>query len=222
MGIIITAFVYLISVTILILIRVKAVSRGRVFFKCLSSILFIVLWLISIACEEPTLFDFMVLASLVFYMTGDIILVIFRLKRGFVAGMAAFMTGNLILVSGLVLKTGIGAIDFIVLIIMILIAAVGLGFRHLDFGRNRIFIVLYIFITCIMVTKAITVIRVQDSMNIFVAVLFAFGAFLYGVSDIVLANNKFKYHDSRWLSPLNLGLYYSGIGLIAVFSTMLV
>jgi len=221
MGIAIAVFIYVCSVTMLILTRVNTVSWGQVFFKCLSSFLFIVLWLIAITRKEPLIFDFLVLASLVFYMGGDIILVVFRTKRGFITGMAAFMTGNIIIITGLVLSTGIVVIDLAVLIFLMIIAAVSLGFRRLDFGGNGIFIIIYIFIICTMVTKSITILKFQDLKNIIVTGFFALGALLYGVSDIVLANNKFKYQDSRWMSPLNLALYYSGIGLIAVFSTML-
>lgn len=219
MGLVITAILYVSSVVALILTRVRVLKKGKILFKVTSSLLFLALWIVSSIGRKLIGFDYMILISLIFYMSGDILLVLFRSKTGFIVGITAFLTGNIIMIFNLILYAGVGYLDIPILVSILLIAAISLKAGKLNYEGVGIVIAFYIGIMCIMVTKAISMNWSSVGFSIF-TLLFAVGSLLYGISDIILANNKFKYKDSKWLSPLNLGLYYTGIGIIAIFSAM--
>jgi len=123
---------YIISVLLLILNRIGALKRGRILFKTLSSIIFILIWFVSSAE-----YVFVMLIPLVFYMAGDIILVLFSGKKGFITGMAAFLTGNIVMIFILISEVGIRFSDFIILAVVLVIAGVGMGYRRLDFAGTE-------------------------------------------------------------------------------------
>ncbi len=159
-------------------------------------------------------------------LTGDVLLMI-SLDRFFLGGLVAFLLAHVAYIVGF--NIPIPAMDFFGIIFAVMIGLGGARVirRILDRlpatgqGRMRLPIIVYSAVISVMLLSAMM--KLTDiSWNASAAALVSVGAFLFYISDIILAWNKF-------VSPIkggriyNIGAYHLGqialiAGVIAQFS----
>lgn len=155
-----------------------------------------------------------VLAALLACLAGDIALM-FTGKRWFVAGLASFLVGHVLLIVAFArelplagLAPGTPALVFGALFVL----AVGAYARWLlpRTGSLRWPVLIYLTVLSAMVLVAL----LRREAQLPGATLTLAGAVLFAISDAVLAYRKFV-HALWWGQPVTLASYYVALGLIA-------
>lgn len=182
-----------------------------------ASVIFVIIGAVAAAAAKDTALARLVLIGLVFGALGDVLLnlrFVFEKigQKIFLAGIVAFLVGHILYLCALVPKceslavcVAIGAVIAAgVLAYIFKTMTVKLAFK--------IFGVFYLGAVIIMTSVAIgNLIAVQDTANI----LYAVGAVLFTLSDIVLIFNTFSGVTRFSMRITNLTLYYLGQLLIA-------
>ncbi|MCR5795473.1 MAG: lysoplasmalogenase [Solobacterium sp.] len=189
-----------------------------VILKGLASLYFVILGFRTAAqCSDPA-FASAIRTGLIFGMAGDILLnlrFVFE-KQGqkiFLAGILAFLIGHILylkalipLAQDLMLCIGIGA--------LIAAALLAYIFKTMDVRPAfKIFGVFYLGAVIIMSVIAVSLLFHSPTTGM---KIFALGAVLFMLSDIVLIFNTFGSSTSFSRRILNLSMYYVGQILIAL------
>ncbi|RDY28312.1 hypothetical protein CHL78_005275 [Romboutsia weinsteinii] len=210
-------FLMIISLLILVHLNENSKSLIRFFTKLVTSLFFVI---IAYSAYQESVYNFyclFIFLGLSFALIGDIFLGIkyLNIKIMFILGIACFMLTHIFYSLAFIYLVPISINDIVCtialsfIIIFTYISIDGFNFR------NSFFIVcIYIVIICFMLFKAISLIRIEISATAtFFTIL---GAFLFTLSDIVLSFVYFYNNSPKFLSNLNLVLYYLGQGFIAL------
>lgn len=203
-----------ISLTLLILTEIGKISWKKVYIKTSASLIFILIfWFSFIKYDGNQLFAMMVLLALICCITGDILLVFKKNDLNFLMGMMSFFCANIFFIIAFSISGDFNIISLLILVVLLLIAFAGIGIRRLELGKFRIPVYIYLLLMCVMITQSFSL--NWSAVGKDGAVVASVGALLFGLSDLVLANNKFGMIKSSKLSAINLILYYIGISMIA-------
>jgi alkylglycerol monooxygenase len=204
-----------IAVTVFSLIRAefRADRRQVYFFKPLSTLLVILVAALSFSTPGVKVgYTAGVLVGLILSLGGDVALM-FPAGRAFLAGLVLFLLAHVAYAVTFTLFNGFYPGDLASGGVLLALAVV--VYRYLEPGLEKMKgpVIVYIAVTCFMVNRAIsaffgtTFTRTQ-------AWLMSAGAFLFWISDLMLAVNRFrrpfKYHR------IGLAFYYGGQLLIAL------
>ncbi|MCR4657772.1 MAG: lysoplasmalogenase [Lachnospiraceae bacterium] len=188
-----------------------------VILKGSASFIFVIIGLIAFRSVSDTAFGKMVVLGLLFGALGDILLNLRYLseKNGqkiFLAGIAVFLTGHIMYLVALLPLSDNPAVPVIAgaVCAALLLAYI---FRTMTVKKAfKIFGIFYVGAIMIMTAVAIgNVISVQTGGRI----LFAVGAVLFTISDIILIFNTFGGKSTLLWRVVNLFCYYAGQLLIA-------
>jgi uncharacterized membrane protein YhhN len=202
--------------TVAMLIRAEfRQQKGHIyFFKPLSTLLVIAVALLSFfQPAHQTTFNIFVLVGLLFSLGGDVALMFQENRTAFLIGLVSFLLGHVAYTIIFAMYTSWTRLD---VLSGILLLAAGLGFYHLirsNLGALKIPVIVYMLIISVMLNRALaTMVSAHFQPN--QAMMIAAGAFLFYVSDVMLAANKFwksfRYHR------ISLAFYYAGQFLIAL------
>lgn len=157
--------------------------------------------------------------GIIFSLAGDVLLML-SLERMFVFGLLAFLLAHIAYLAGF--QNELGTVSFwsVLLLAIIAVNAVRLMRRIISAmrasGQNRLVnpVIVYSSVITVVLYAAMTTLS-NPEWKAGASLLVGFGAFLFYLSDIVLAWNKFvsPIQNGRMI---NIGLYHLGqIGLIA-------
>ncbi|MFP4364910.1 MAG: lysoplasmalogenase [Spirochaetia bacterium] len=206
-----------ISATVFSEIRKKRKLYVRI-FKSLSSILMVAIPLILVLSKgiETGWTCIVIIAALCLSAVGDVVLTLPR-KYGFLPGVAFFFSAHILYVLVFHRLSAITYVDIVSSVVLVLVAV--WFFRKIKdtLGRNTVPVVLYMIIISLMLSRAVGV-SVNQEVSLLRSLFILIGAFLFYMSDIILAWNEFykplKYH------PFSMFLYYTGqiiIGISCVY-----
>lgn len=190
-------------------------QKGHIyFFKPLSTLLVIAVALLSFfQPAHDTTFSIFVIIGLLFSLGGDVALMFQQKRIAFLIGLVSFLLGHVAYTIIFAMHTSWTMWD--VLSGFLLLAA-GLGFYRLirsNLGTLKIPVIVYMLIISVMLNRALATMMSPDFQPN-QAVMIAAGAFLFYLSDVMLAANKFwkswPYHR------ISLVFYYAGQFLIAL------
>lgn len=190
---------------------------GAVCLKGSASIVFVIIGAIAFAAASNTQFAKLVFIGLILGAVGDILLnlrFVFE-KNGqkiFLMGIAAFLAGHILYLAALVPQS---ESLWLCIIIGAVVAAAILAyiFKTMEVKTAfKVFGIFYIGAVVIMTAIAIGNLIVNPGASTW---LYAIGAVLFTVSDIVLIFNTFGSEQKFSLRITNLSLYYVGQLLIA-------
>ncbi|MCR5267749.1 MAG: lysoplasmalogenase [Lachnospiraceae bacterium] len=191
---------------------------SAVILKGLASLMFVFIGYLGYSLTSDTLYTKMILLGLCFGALGDVLLNLRFLseKNGqkiFLIGILAFLIGHILYLVALIPQS-----DHLVasLIIGVVLAAALLIFIFCKLNVKpafKVFGVFYIGAVVLMTTVAVGNLISAPSKN---RLLYAIGAVLFTISDIVLIFNTFGKKSKFSLRITNLAFYYAGQLLIAL------
>jgi len=190
-------------------------------FKSLASIIFVVIGVISSTILNIT--TELIILGLIFGALGDIFLGIRYLLEGdakkliFIIGTVAFTLGHVfylmaiipLCTSRVLYATVIGIFVSIIILLWL--------FSVLEIEKTmKIFDGVYIGSIVLMCSFAVTLLIINPEYR--ACQIFALGAFIFMISDIIWAFNTFSKPEKHknWYGPVNLSLYYIAQLLIAM------
>ncbi|MBN2510025.1 MAG: lysoplasmalogenase [Spirochaetales bacterium] len=195
----------------------KDMTRIRV-YKPLETGMVVLIALVgnSYALTIPGL---LILAGLVFSFTGDIALINPDNTRFFAGGLGAFLAAHILYTAAFIrIAPGFwitpgplaaaGILGIFALVLFLLMAP--------RLKKMTVPVVLYIIVISLMVQRSVVLLLHTDPVSVFARynVSFFAGAFLFYISDVILAYNRFvrplKYNR------ISLLFYYTGQTLIAI------
>ncbi len=189
--------------------------------KSIASLLFVLLGFACLSISADALFAGLVVAGLVLGAAGDVLLNL-RVLAGnaaqkiFMAGIAAFLLGHLLYIAAL-LGRGADALWIGVPVCAALSAAL-LPFAILKrieiSGKMKVFGIIYVVLVFLMAGCAAGLLFLRV-LNVGL-LLFAFGAALFALSDVILTFHLFGRKKHKLFRALNLSAYYAGQILIAL------
>lgn len=204
------------AITVLWLIWAGFEGRQRQVYiaKPLSTLLVIVVALLSLL--EPTrnsLYTTGVLVGLFFSLGGDVALMFPEKPKAFLVGLVLFLIAH---IAYTVVFTALGRFSPWDVLSALLLLTAGVGFYRLirpGLGPLKGPVIGYMLVISLMVHRALST-YAGPAFTSGQALMIAFGALLFYLSDVILAANRFwkpwRYH--RW----SLALYYGGQLLIAL------
>lgn len=193
---------------------------AAVILKGIASLFFVALGVVCSETAGDAALGMLVIAGLVLGLVGDVLLNLRPLmnkdgQKAFMGGIAAFLIGHLFYIAAL-LSRGVSAL-FIAVPLCALLSALILPpvLRRIDIeSRIRSFGIVYVVIVLLMTACAAGLLILQP-FN-YGHLLFAAGAVLFTVSDVILVFHMFGRNKRRSLRALNLSTYYAGQILIAL------
>ena len=199
---------------------------AAVVLKGLASAVFVLLGFALLpVCEDPY-FGSLVTAGLIFGAIGDVLLNLRTLagkaaQKVFMAGIAAFLVGHVIYIAALITQdTGalwVGVPACAVLSVALLPFFI---LRRIEVeGKLKNFGIVYVVLVLLMAGTAAGLLVIRPFNPGYL--LFAIGAALFALSDIVLIFHLLGKKKRRSFRAINLSAYYTGQILIAL-SLMLV
>ena len=203
-------------VAVLLLIRAELYhNRRQVFiFKPISTLLVIIMAALSFLA--PTCnwtYTIIILVGLIFSFGGDVALIFQDNPKAFRIGLILFLLGHIAYTIAFILFSSFLGRDFISTLVLLTAA---IGFYQLikaNLGAMKIPVILYIVIISIMLSRAIAILS-SPSFEFTQSLMIFMGAFLFYISDIILAANRFW---KPWrFSRVNLAFYFAGQMLIAL------
>lgn len=185
--------------------------------KGVASLMFVLLGLIGYVSYTSDSFGVKILVGLIFGLVGDVLLnlrfVIEKIgQKLFLGGIVAFLVGHILYLAALIPLTEYLVIDIVIggVIAISLLAYIFITLKpKMVF---RIFGVFYLGAVIIMTVIAVHLAFVTHNTH---DIVYAIGAVLFTVSDIVLIFNTFSGVTKFSLRITNLTLYYIGQLLIA-------
>jgi uncharacterized membrane protein YhhN len=205
--------VLVVTVTLLVRARFRSDTRQEYIFKLVSTLLVIAVALLSllVPTAQPSYTLFIVL-GLVLSLGGDVALVA-PSDKAFRVGLVLFLLAHVVYAIGFTVPNGFHIQDLVTgAVLMVLGVGIYIYLRP-GLGRMSGPVVLYIFVICLMVNRAVSTFF-GTAFSLTQAWLVTTGAFLFWLSDLVLAINRFR--KPLKAAPLGLFLYYGGQLLIAL------
>lgn len=190
-----------------------------VIFKGAASLCFVFLGVICLLVTKDGRFGALIAAGLAFGAVGDVLLGLRPLagkagEKAFILGMAAFLTGHVLYVAALVIR-GVDALYIAVPLCAVSAVLIPFMLKKIDVaGKIRIFGIVYIIVVLFMTSCAIGHLILAPANAGYL--LFAIGALLFTVSDLVLILHLFGRKKRKFYRALNLATYYTGQILIAL------
>ena len=191
---------------------------AAVFLKGAASLIFVVIGFIGYKAVGQTEISRLVLFGLILGAAGDILLNIRYLTAGlktffFVTGTIAFFAGHIMYLAALIMTSDCFAVSAavaagITVILWIIVerkTIVALPLKIL----GGLYIAAVVFMACVAVGNAVSVCSTGR-------ILFAAGAVLFLISDMILILNTFGKNPKMFWSGICLSLYYPGQLLIAL------
>jgi uncharacterized membrane protein YhhN len=196
----------IVTVSILLISEFKKVKMGYYITKPIATTLIIICAVLSnlYPGSNPT-YTLFITAGLVFSLFGDVLLMFKEYKNFFLFGLIFFLLAHVVYGTTYIYFGGIPKETWWIAIIW---AAVGVAvylYLHSGLGKMRIPVGLYTAVICFMMTFAMSTLF-SDSMNKDLAWLVTFGGFLFLLSDVGLAVDRFK-----------VPLKYERVALVAYF-----
>lgn len=215
---IIVAGLLLEAVFIVMEYRKKAVAA--VVLKAFASLLFVALGLVCMRQTGNRTFGLLVVLGLIFGAMGDVCLnlraVLPAIKdKVFAAGIAVFLIGHLFYVAALMTRDARAALWGIPAAAVLAAIIIPMTLKRIDVpGKLKAFGIVYLVVVIVMFgcAAALCISYPNDTCSL----LFAIGALLFMVSDIVLVFHLFGKRKHVALRGINLSLYYVGQLLIAL------
>lgn len=190
---------------------------GAVCLKGLASLIFIIVGIAAFGASRDTQFAKLVLIGLILGGVGDVLLnlrFVFEKvgQKIFLAGIAAFLAGHILYLVALIPQSD-SLLVCVIIGAVIAAAILTYIFKTMEVKPAfKIFGVVYIGAVVLMTAVAIGNLLAAPSASRW---LYAIGAVLFTVSDIVLIFNTFGSETKFSLRITNLSLYYLGQLLIA-------
>ncbi len=203
-------------ITVIYLIRSEILEKKIQIYilKPLSTLLIIAAALVSF--QEPTwtmTYSIGILAGLVFSLGGDIALMFQEHQKAFLIGLTLFLVGHLFYTATFFI---LGRFTIWDILSTTLLLSAALWFYKMiepNLGSMRIPVIVYILIICLMVSRAVSTLA-SPAFTSQQGLMIVSGAFLFLISDLILAANRFwrpwKYHR------INLVFYFGGQFLLAL------
>ena len=188
------------------------------FFKAIASMSFVVLGSVSVAIFRggPTL---LILFGLLFGMVGDLILALRPLRPKeedhtiILAGIISFSLGHIFYLLFLLEVSRFSFYSILFSIGMTLIVMVVSYAMKFQMGKTKIPSYIYSFLIFLMVGQTIVYYLQQGNRPNVIMILI--GAFLFGISDLILAPIYYKHMNHKAMIASNLITYYAAQILIA-------
>jgi uncharacterized membrane protein YhhN len=205
--------VLVVTVILLVRARFRSDKRQEYVLKAISTLLVIAVALLSLL--EPSArpsYTFWTVLGLVLSLGGDVSLVSSS-DRLFRVGLVLFLLANVAYSIGFTAPNGYHPQDLVTGAVLLVL---GIGIYvclRPGLGRMGGPVALYIFVICLMVNRAVSTFF-GTAFSLTQAWLVTTGAFLFWVSDLVLAVNRFR--RPLKAAPLGLFLYYGAQLLIAL------
>ena len=209
-----------------VLARIFLISESKeeyvkaVILKGLASLCFVI---IGFICSPGSHVANLIVAGLVIGCVADVMLnlrMVFREKGQliFLVGILVFLTGHIMYLAAVLPLCGYKLVCIIAGLVLTALLMIWIFKRITAKPAFKIFGVVYIGAIMLLNCVAIgNVIAEQSSFNI----VFAIGAILFLVSDIVLILNTFGSEFKQSLRNTNISLYYAGQLLIAFSLSLL-
>ena len=204
-----------VAVTVFSLIRAEFRSdKRRIYFlKPLSTLLVILVAALSFSTPGVKVgYTTGVLVGLILSLGGDVALM-FPSGRAFLAGLVLFLLAHVAYAVTFTLFNGFYPGDLASGGVLLALAVVVYRYLEPSLEKMKGPVIVYIAIMCLMVNRAISAFF-STTLTRTQAWLMSAGAFLFWISDLMLAVNRFrrpfKYHR------LSLAFYYGGQLLIAL------
>ena len=205
----------LLSIVVAFLLRAEFTGRRRQFLilKPSATLLVIITAAISLLQRDVMLlYSILVLLGLIFSLGGDVALM-FETPRWFRLGLISFLLAHIAYIRAFLFYGPLQPKDAISGILIALFAFAVFLYLRPGLGRLQLPVLLYILVISLMLNRAIATLTNSYAAPM-QAVFISVGAFLFFVSDLMLAINKFR-RPFR-LHRLNLIPYFLGQFLIAL------
>jgi uncharacterized membrane protein YhhN len=202
-----------VTVPLLVRARFRSDIRQEYVLKAISTLLITAVALLSLLtpASRPS-YTLWIVLGLVLSLGGDLSLV-GSSDRMFRIGLVLFLLAHVMYSIGFTVPNGFHMQDLVSGAVLL---GLGIGvFVYLRPGLGRMGgpVALYIFVICLMVNRAVSTFF-GTAFSLTQAWLVTSGAFLFWVSDLVLAVNRFR--KPLRGAPLGLLLYYGAQLLIAL------
>ncbi len=196
----------IISVSTLLVSEFKKVKIGYYITKPISTLLIITCATLSPLAQgfNPT-YTLFITAGLVLSLFGDVLLMFKEYKNFFLFGLIFFLLAHVVYGTTYIYFGGIPKETWWIAIIWTVVGIAVYLYLHSGLGKMRIPVGLYTIVIMFMMTFATSTLF-SDSMNKQLAWLVTFGGFLFLLSDVGLAVDRFK-----------VTLKYERIALVAYF-----
>jgi uncharacterized membrane protein YhhN len=202
-------------VTVILLVRARFRSdiRQEYVFKTISTLLVIAVALLSLLVPSvQTSYTLFIVLGLVLSLGGDIALVA-PSNKAFRIGLVLFLLAQVAYAIGFTVPNGFHIQDLVTGAVLTVLGVGIYVYLRPGLGRMGGPVALYIFVICLMVNRAVST-HFGTAFNLTQAWLVTTGAFLFWLSDLILAINRFR--KPLKAAPLGLLLYYGAQFLIAL------
>ena len=207
----------LLTVTAALLIRAEfRFDKKQIYvFKPISSAILVITVLLSFFRDgqHVTGYTVSLCAGMLFCMGGDMALMFMDNKKAFRIGLALFLIGHLVYTAVFTVFSGFSGFDIVSGAVLCAAAAAIFIFLYPGLGDMKVPVLVYILVISLMMNRAVSTnwgsffFRAQ-------ALCITLGAFLFYVSDVILAVNRFRMPMKY--NRISLAFYYSGQMLIMV------
>lgn len=202
-----------VTVSLLVRARFRDDRKQEFLFKPLSTLGVIAVALLSFLVPgSQTTFTLGITLGLVLSLGGDVALM-FRSNRAFRIGLVLFLLAHIVYSVVFTVPNGFHRQDLISGAMLLALAVPIYLYLRPGLGGLKGPVILYILVICFMVNRAVSTFW-GEAFTQTQAWLMSTGAFLFWLSDLMLAINRFR-HPFR-AESLSLFLYYGGQLLIAL------
>ena len=190
-------------------------TDDKLLFKTISSICFLLCGIFSFKKSPKTKkYSLLILIGLFLGLVGDVVLSSPNIKNYFLIGASSFAIGHIFYILAFLSITSFYIRD----VIISLIGSYGVYFifsNILNAGDNIIIFCVYSFIIFFMTLQSLHLFKFRKTNKLF-CFLAILGSILFTLSDIVLSFEISLPYPQAFLSMINLSLYYTAQGLIAL------
>lgn len=192
-------------------------TDDRILFKTISSLCFLICAIFSFKKSPKTKkYSLLIILGLFSGLIGDIYLGSPTIENFFLIGASSFAIGHLFFTTAFLSITSFYFRD----VIISLLGSYGIYFflsntTLLDIGGNLIIATVYSFIIFFMLIQSLHLLKFIKS-NILFCCISILGTILFTISDIVLCFEISLPYPQEFLSMVNLLLYYTAQGLLAL------
>lgn len=210
-----------VSLIFLLYFTYKPYNNYRGIFKTITSLLFVFIS-ISGYVENNTNFTYFIfiLLGLIFSLFGDIFLISAKenensMSKNFIHGLLSFSFAHMFFSIGFI---SISRLNLYTIVFTILLSAISLfilnSISRLDFKGMFKYIAFYAIVISFMFAQSLNLYFANKS-NLSILIV-TVGAFLFVLSDLILAFDYFYKKPPKFLGALNLLVYYTAQALIAL------
>ena len=185
------------------------------FAKAINSMLFLAIGITAFRSAPENVSYAWFIPALVMGLLGDLLLVFSDKLKFFIAGLAAFLIGQLIYTAAFVKFGGFMIYDVLIFIALVAFLAIANAKLKLELGRMKKPVAVYALIISAMFTMAVSLLY-KGAFGTAATALIVSGAALFLASDAVLALVRFKKDRPAFCRGLNLSLYYVAQVLLAL------